>query len=406
MKKTIRLTIYFFIAALLVVDGLIVKYSLTDTDLGTRFKNYNHSLLSSDIIFYYALFIAIIGLIFYVLGKSKRSNLKDSTVIYSALLIIPFLLVLAGTPIMETIYPGEVGKSTLSTLFMWFISLATFAAMAWIVMILGTFLKQAVIMLTNKGAKPRPATVQHETSATDAKQFKIKEDGFKEIRKQILMRSIPLMLISGTVGLLIFVFNTANKDLPEGNVLPYIIPMILVFFALGTINVLKRQKAIYKSYELRIDENGIARQQASTPTISLLFSEIKSITKSKQGAYVIAGNNRSNLIIVPAQLEELDVLINIIQANCGLPISHPKPLLERLTLPIALVVIGLMATTYLSANKILVAISGVLLIALMGYSFIALQTNKNIDNRTSRSSYWMIFMILVIIGMIVSKLMI
>lgn len=405
MKKAIRLTIYFFIAALLVVDGLIVKYFLTDTDLGARFKNYNQSLLSSDIIFYYALFIVLIGLIFYVLGKSKRSNLKDSTVIYSALLIIPFSLVLAGTPIMETIYPGEVGKSALATLFIWFVCLATFAAMAWIVMILGTFLKQAVIMFTNKEVKPQPAAVQHETFATDAKQFKIKADGFKEIRKQIIMRLIPLIVISGTIGLLIFVFSPANNVHPEVNVLPYIIPMILVFFALGTINVLKRQKAIYKSYTLKIDENGITRQQASTPTISLLFSEIKSITKSKQGAYVIAGNNRSNLIIVPAQLEELDVLINIIQANCSLPISDQKPLLERLTLPIAFVVIGLLATTYLSTNKILVAVSGVLLIAFMGYSFINLQTNKNIDNRTRRSSYWMIFMILVIIGMIVGKLM-
>lgn len=219
------------------------------------------------------------------------------------------------------------------------------------------------------------------------------------------MRIIPLILLSGTIGLLIFVFSSANTAQPEVNGLPFLIPLLLVFFALGVINVLNRQKAIYKSYELKIDETGITRHQSSTPTISLLFSEIKSITKSKQGVYVIAGNNRTNMIIVPAQLEELDVLMNIIQANCGLPISSQKPLMERLALPLVFVVLGLMATTYLSTNKILVAVSGLLLIALMIYSFINLQTNKNIDNKTRRSSYWMIVAILVITGMIASKLM-
>lgn len=405
MKKNIGSILYFCIAAFLVMDGLIVKYFFTDTDLGARFKNFNHQLLSSDLIFLYALFMAMIGMIFYAIRKSKKSNLKDATIIKSALLVIPISLVLAVTPILETLYPGEVGENTLSSVLTWFVTIATFAAMAWVVVILGTFLKQAVLILTSKENRPQPIAVKNDTSSTDAKHFKIKEDGYQEIRKQIVIRSIPLVLISGTTGLLIFVFSPLNNDQPEVNVLPFIIPMILIFFSLGIINVLNRQKAIYKSYALKIDEKGITRQQASTPTISLLFSEIKSITKSKQGAYVITGNNLSNMIIVPAQLEELDVLMNIILSNCALSISDQKPLLERLTLPLALVALGLLATTYLSTNKILVAISGLLLIAFMIYSFINLQTNKNIDHKTRKSSYWMIFMILVIIGMVASKLM-
>ena len=78
MKKILSATIYFFIAATLIVDGVVVKYFLVNTDLGARFKNFNHSLLVSDNIFLYALFLAIIGLIFHIIRKSEKSTLKDS----------------------------------------------------------------------------------------------------------------------------------------------------------------------------------------------------------------------------------------------------------------------------------------------------------------------------------------
>jgi hypothetical protein len=153
MQKSISKFIYFFIAGTLIIVGLIVKFFLVDTDLGARFKNFNHSLLASDILFLYSIFLGIIGLIFYSIQKNKKTTLKDSTIIVSAILIIPISLVLVLTPILETIYPGKVGDSTLASWVMGLTTIGTFAVFVWIILFVLTLIKQTFMILTIKEEK-------------------------------------------------------------------------------------------------------------------------------------------------------------------------------------------------------------------------------------------------------------
>ena len=187
-------------------------------------------------------------------------------------------------------------------------------------------IKQTYLILTSNKEKPKPILLENNTQSMMMKQFKLKENGFKEIRKRILIWLVPFMLISGTVGLIIFEYSPSYNVNPEINVLPYLIPTILGAFAFGIIKAINRQKAIYESYELRIDDHSITREQVNTPTISILFTEISRITKSNQGGFVITGNNTTNIIIIPAQVENLEILENILVANSALPISSSKPM--------------------------------------------------------------------------------
>jgi len=150
MQKTISKFIYYFLASILVVVGFIVKYFLVDTNLGARFNNFNHRLLASDIIFLYALFLGIIGLIFYAIRKSERSTLKDSTIIISALLLLPISFVLALTPILETIYPGKVGDTAFASFVMGITVIGTFSFFGWIIIFIIILIKQALRILITK----------------------------------------------------------------------------------------------------------------------------------------------------------------------------------------------------------------------------------------------------------------
>lgn len=235
------------------------------------------------------------------------------------------------------------------------------------------------------------------------KEFKIKENGFNEIRKQILVRTIPLVLISATFGLVIVEYNSANSGHPEVNVLPIVIPIILGAFAYGIFKAVKRQKRIYETYVVKIDDSCVIREQGNTPTIKILYTDIKKITKPIQGGIVIVGNNSSNVIFVPAQIDDMSGFEDTLLANSTVQMSQSKPLIQQLMIPIVLAIVGLMAVTYISTNKILVTISGTLLTAIMIVSFIKIQTNKNIDRKTRRSSYWVIVVILSIIGTVISK---
>ncbi|MCT4589725.1 MAG: hypothetical protein N4A71_18020 [Carboxylicivirga sp.] len=113
----------------------------------------------------------------------------------------------------------------------------------------------------------------------------------------------------------------------------------------------------------------------------------------------------NNAIIVPAQLERIDEMEESLRANCQeeeKPVKT-KSILQKLTIPFVFLTIGLMGVVYISSNKILVGIAGLVLTVVLIWSFINIQRNKNIDKRTRRSSYWTILVLLSIIGITISK---
>lgn len=150
MRNTISRSIYFFMASTLIIIGVIVKYFLVDTDLGARFKDFNQSLLSSDIIFICAIWLGVVGLIFHAIKKSNKSSLNNWTIIISAILILPMTIVLALTPFLMTLYPGEAGDNIYASILMWVTILGTFATFAWVILIVVTFMRQLFLILTSK----------------------------------------------------------------------------------------------------------------------------------------------------------------------------------------------------------------------------------------------------------------
>ena len=58
-------------------------------------------------------------------------------------------------------------------------------------------------------------------------QFKIRQEGFKEIRKNMLLPTIPLLLIVVTAGITLSIINSKGKA-NDVNVLPFLIPFALI----------------------------------------------------------------------------------------------------------------------------------------------------------------------------------
>jgi hypothetical protein len=237
------------------------------------------------------------------------------------------------------------------------------------------------------------------------RQFRIKENGFKEIKKQTLIRTIPIVLLAVIVGLIAFEYSYDDRGSSDINVYPFVIPIILGALAFGLNKGLMRQKDIYNTYTLKIDEESITREQGNTPSIRLLFTDITRITKSSQGGLIIKGNSNTNSILVPLQIEDLVGLELLLKDNCSCEIIVSKPLIQRLMIPLVIVVLGSMATLYISSNKILVGFSGSIVSIIMIWSFIKVQTDKSVDSKTRKSSYSFLGVILFIIGIMLYKLL-
>ena len=233
-------------------------------------------------------------------------------------------------------------------------------------------------------------------------QFKIRQNGFNEIRRGMLIKTIPLLLIAVLVGLGISYFNSSRQE-SEVNVYFFVIPMVLIVLGFSIYRSVNRQKEIFDSYKLSIDNNSITREQSNTQTISIPIEDIREICKNSNGSLTIKGNSTVNIIIIPAQIENFEKLEQLLSEI--MPISEKnkdnKSFLQKhiailsFLLPIA--TLGLMAVVFLWNNKIIVGICGTLLLVILTFSFVGIQRNKNIDNKTKRGRWWLIIVVISIL---------
>lgn len=231
------------------------------------------------------------------------------------------------------------------------------------------------------------------------KVYKNNPEGFKEIRTKMLFVFIPLFLIilvGGSWAGFVDINNiSASSFVPA--------MLFLVVFAVSLTRSLARHRKMFKSYLLIIGDDVIEREQAMTPTMSLKKSEIKEIVKCKNGNILIKGQKRQDVIIVSSHIANREALESDLRTLIEVKEQTGKSILEKMALLIAPVLLGLMAAIVISTNKYLVLISALAVTVTFGWTIYEIQTNKNIDDKTRRSSWMIAILILVIIVITYSK---
>lgn len=230
--------------------------------------------------------------------------------------------------------------------------------------------------------------------------YKFKPDTIKEIRKKILLRIIPLMLLGVTMGLGI---NFADSDagLNDPLTLQIVIPVILLVAGFAVYRSISTQKAFLETYTLTIGDNVIIREQFNTATITLHFFEIKDIVKKKNGLTIIG---EKDLIIVPKLIDNFEQLETTLGTIQPIGTKDTTPFFHKYQAYIGMVSFGLMYCVYALDNKVVVGITGSILIALIIWSFIQTQRNNNVDNTTKKTRIFRLIVLLVVISTMFEKL--
>lgn len=234
-------------------------------------------------------------------------------------------------------------------------------------------------------------------------QFKIRQDGFKEIRKAMLIKAIPISLLAAFGGLAISHFNT-NGQQSDVNVFPFVIPIVLGALAFGLYRGVNRQKEIFDSYRLTLDNNGITREQHNTPTITISNTDVSEIIKNSNGSFAIKGNSSLNVIGVPSQIDDYEKLEKSLAEIRKISSKSSEPFLQKFRGLLSILTIGLMAAVYISKDKIIVGVSGTVLLVVLGYSFFEVQRSKNVDSKTKKEMWWLILVTASIVGVMCYKL--
>ena len=155
---------------------------------------------------------------------------------------------------------------------------------------------------------------------------------------------------------------------------------------------------------MTITNNLITREQLNTPTISIYFNDIKEIVKHKNGGFTIKGKQTVDLIVIPVQIDNYSQLETALQKIQPLVVKDKVSFMGRYQSLIGLVTVGLMLCVYTVNNKIVVALTGGALVALMVWSFIKIRSSKNVDSKTKRSVWWVVLVLASVIAVMIFKL--
>jgi hypothetical protein len=233
----------------------------------------------------------------------------------------------------------------------------------------------------------------------DTKEYRLLPNGFKEIRKQLLLKLVPLVFIAGATGLFI-----AHKTSDKFDITTFYlaVPIASIAIVIGLNRGLNRQKELMESYVLTVDENSIKREQFNTPVIHIYKREVKEITKNKNGSFSIKTSDKTECITVPAQLEnskELEAeLLKII------PISSKATSVEKFTLPLAIGVLLAMAAVFIVKDKLIVTIAGTIVALVLVWSLYEGNRSKGIDKKTKRGMLYVVIVLIAVIYKVISVL--
>lgn len=232
-------------------------------------------------------------------------------------------------------------------------------------------------------------------------QFKIKANSFDEIRKKVLIKAILFALIA-VIGAGIITYLNTEDGTSFFNV--YFIGFILVVMAFGLYRGINRQKLMFDSFKLTLDSNGIIREQHNTPIVSIPYSDITEIIKNSNDSFMIKGKSTLDLIIVPSQIEQYTKLEKLLADIKPFSTSTNKSFLQKFSGIIPILMVGLTVVFYVSDDKIMVSICGIILLIGLLYSLFEIQKSKNIDSKTKKGMWFILFVIASIIGVMYFKL--
>lgn len=233
--------------------------------------------------------------------------------------------------------------------------------------------------------------------------FKIRQSAFKEIKKQMLIKLIPINILVMVVSILIFSITTSHK---EADIIPLFItiPAMVLFLSFGTFKGIDKQMSNFMSYTLTISNNVLTRESFNTPTISIKFDEVKSIVKNPNGSFIIKGEEKSDIIIIPFQIDNYEQLESELHQIQRILVKNKNTFLEKYQGWAGIFTLGLMYCFYTQNNKIVVGLTGSAILAIMIWGFISIRKSKSLDNSIIKRTWFLLVLIASIIGVMILKL--
>jgi hypothetical protein len=216
--------------------------------------------------------------------------------------------------------------------------------------------------------------------------------GYNAFRKQILAKTIPLMAGVLLFGLAIAYFSESTTKASLQSTIAYMV-IIAVYFAYSIFRGAKRQRAAFDSYQLIVGDDYLQRKQNNLADKTISFNAVTTITEDKRHNLYVRGAGKEDLIYIYNYIEDYDNIRAMLQSIMIITIEGRKGILQKYATVFSLATLGLMATLYISDNKIVTGTAGLLLIAVLVWSFYKIRTSTFLDEKMKRRAWFILFLI-------------
>lgn len=234
--------------------------------------------------------------------------------------------------------------------------------------------------------------------------FRIGPEGIRKVKRKALIRVTPLVIIG-----FVFLYYAAsrNYDKHTVNTIDPVIAALLGFFIiLYLFRFMAGVTRSLKSYTLIFSEHQISQIELNTSEIAIELHEIQEINKIKTGSILVKGIDKADLILIPWYIEGYAEIQHRLQQFR--PIENSSKLLfwSRVLTFLSYLTLGLIFCIFSIDTKWVVASCGILFIAVMILYYFLLRNKVNVYIRTKYRPALAIFLIVIVLGTVISKLLV
>ena len=220
-------------------------------------------------------------------------------------------------------------------------------------------------------------------------EFGITREGIQAILRKTFTRVFPLILVAALGGISIPILREIKVGEKENLDVFDLIPVgiIAIFLLISIFRTKRRLENIYSDYSLVFENDSITRTAPTMPKLTIPFHEIKQVKKTAMGGFAVMGSSRLNTLFIPAQVENIQRVEELLKAIPTVTITDKQTLLEKLGLPIVLSALVLFGFFIISDNVIVILSTGITLFTGLIYSFILVRKSKMYD-QSSKNKAW------------------
>ncbi|WP_341841769.1 hypothetical protein [Chitinophaga caseinilytica] len=183
-----------------------------------------------------------------------------------------------------------------------------------------------------------------------------------------------------------------------------IFPVVAVAMVIWHRMRLKKALAPMASLTIVITDTMIIREMDGMEMQGIYHRDIRSISKIKQGHFVVRGKSATEVLYIPNYLERLPELEAALQALHPIDAGAAVKTMQAGALGIAaLLFVSMMGTVVLSDPWLAVP-SAIVFVAVGIWGINWIRNNKNIPEKTRKRAWWMLLLIVVLLLNMVTRI--